>query len=316
MVRLFTDPKMLEHVPGTGHPECPERLSSILRHLKRTGLLFTCPAGTVRPATDEELLRVHSPEHLAALKAAAESGGGQVEADTWVSPGSEMAARLASGAAVEAVSAVVGGDSKRAFCAVRPPGHHARPSSPMGFCLFGNIAVAAADAVSRLGLERVLVVDFDVHHGNGTQEMFYDDPRVAFFSIHRYPFYPGTGAADETGTGAGIGTTRNVPVAFGTSRRHYRDAFRQALESFADRVKPELVLISAGFDAHATDPVGNLGLEVEDFESLTRDVLDVAEVHAQDRVVSILEGGYNLHVLPDCVEAHLVGLGAETDINH
>ena len=313
MVRLFSDPRMLEHVPSPTHPERPERLRSVLRHLERTGISRHCPTGTVRPATDEELLRVHSRGHLAAVDAFAARGGGQIEVDTWVSPGSPLAARLAAGAAVEAVASVVEGPDRRAFCAVRPPGHHARPDEPMGFCLFGSVAVAASDAVHRLGLGRVLIVDWDVHHGNGTQEMFYDDPRVAFFSIHRYPFYPGSGARDETGTGAGLGLTRNIPLAFGTSRSDYLAAFRQGLEAMADQVRPELVILSAGFDAHAEDPVGNLGLEVEDFEEMTRMVLDVAEVHAGGRLVSVLEGGYNVSILAGCVAAHLQAMGAETD---
>jgi acetoin utilization deacetylase AcuC-like enzyme len=179
----------------------------------------------------------------------------------------------------------------------------------MGFCLYSNVAVAAAHARDVLGLDRVLVVDYDVHHGNGTQETFYDDETVGFLSVHRYPFYPGTGAADETGTGAGLGFTRNLPLPYGTSRQEFRAAFRSALEGLADAVRPELVILSAGFDAHAADPVGSLGLEVEDYETLTNDVLDVARTHAGGRLVSVLEGGYNLDVLPLCVSAHLKALG-------
>jgi acetoin utilization deacetylase AcuC-like enzyme len=316
MVTLFTDAGMVEHRPPGGHPEKPERLAAVLRQLKRTGLLFTCPAGEVREATDDELARVHSRDYLAAIHRVAGRGGGQVEADTWMSPGSERAARLAAGAAIGAASAVVEGDAKRAFCAVRPPGHHARPSDAMGFCLYGSIAAAAADAVERLELARVLIVDFDVHHGNGTQEMFYDDPRVAFLSIHRYPFYPGTGAADETGTGAGLGLTRNVPIAYGTPRPEYLKAFESALVDLAERSRPELVLVSAGFDAHAEDPVGDLGLEVEDFEAMTRLLIDVAGTHAGGRIVSVLEGGYNVPILAGCVESHLITLGAEFDPTH
>jgi acetoin utilization deacetylase AcuC-like enzyme len=311
MVSLFTDPRMVDHVPARGHPERPERLQAVLRHLDRAGFRQACPAGIVRPATDEELLRVHTPAHLKRISEASAIGGGQIEVDTWMSPNSELAARLAAGAAVEAVASVLQGPSARAFCAVRPPGHHARPDDAMGFCLFGSVAVAASDALTRHGLGRVLIVDWDVHHGNGTQEIFYDDPRVGVFSIHRYPFYPGSGAADETGTGPGLGWTKNLPIPYGTSRVEYRAAFRSALESMADKVRPELVLISAGFDAHAEDPVGDLGLEIEDFATLTRDVVEVAEAHAGGRVVSVLEGGYNTSILAGCVEAHLLALGAE-----
>ena len=311
MVLLFSDPRMLEHVPSPTHPERPERLRAVIRHLERTGISRLNPSRPVRPATDEELLRVHSPGHIAAVDAFAARGGGRIEVDTWVSAGSPLAARLAAGAVVDAVSAVVEGPERRAFCAARPPGHHARPDEPMGFCLFGSVAVAAADAVHRLGLERVLVVDWDVHHGNGTQEMFYDDPRVAFLSIHRYPFYPGSGAKDETGTGTGLGLTRNVPLPFGIARNDYLAAFRTNLEEMADKVRPELVILSAGFDAHAEDPVGDLGLEAEDFETLTRDIVAVAESHAGGRIVSVLEGGYNVPILAGCVTNHLHALGAE-----
>ena len=175
----------------------------------------------------------------------------------------------------------------------------------MGFCLFNHVAVAARAALAEHGLKRVLIVDFDVHHGNGTQDSFYDDEQVGFFSIHRYPFYPGSGAADETGAGPGLGYTCNVPVEFGTTRDAYHARYRAALEKFADKVKPELVLISAGFDAHRLDPIGSLGLEVEDFGVLTRVVLQIAKQHAQGRVVSLLEGGYNVDELPKCVAAHL-----------
>jgi acetoin utilization deacetylase AcuC-like enzyme len=313
MVLLYSDTRMLDHVPSPTHPERPERLRAVLRHLDRTGITRHSPIKAVRPATDEELLRVHSPAHIASVDAFAARGGGRIEVDTWVSTGSPLAARLAAGAVIEAVSAVCEGPDLRAFCAVRPPGHHARPDEPMGFCLFGSVAVAARDAVDRLGLGRVLIVDWDVHHGNGTQEILYDDPRVAFFSIHRYPFYPGTGAEDETGTGLGLGLTKNVPLAFGTSRADYLAAFRSGLEAMADRVRPELVILSAGFDAHAEDPVGSLGLEVEDFETMTRDVLQVAETHSGGRLVSVLEGGYNVSILAGCVAAHLQELGAVVD---
>jgi acetoin utilization deacetylase AcuC-like enzyme len=310
MVTLFVDERMLDHAPPTGHPERPERLLAIMRHLDRTGLSKTCPAGRVREATRVELVRVHSPSYLDQVSRFEVKGGGLIEADTWVFPGSSHAALLAAGAAIEAVSLVVGGNDRRAVALVRPPGHHARPEEPMGFCLYNNVAIAAADARDRLGLERILIVDFDVHHGNGTQEIFYQDPRVAFLSIHRYPFYPGTGAANETGTGHGLGLTRNIPIRYGTSRPDFIAAFRTGLESLADKVRPELVLISAGFDAHAEDPVGDLGLETEDYDELTRVIVDVADTHANGRIVSLLEGGYNVPILAGCVEVHLRALGA------
>jgi acetoin utilization deacetylase AcuC-like enzyme len=178
----------------------------------------------------------------------------------------------------------------------------------MGFCLFNSAAIAARVALDERQLERVLIVDWDVHHGNGTQDIFYADGRVGFLSVHRWPFYPGTGAADETGTGAGLGTTRNLPVEFGTPRKAFLERFRRELEDFAARIRPQLVLVSAGFDAHGEDPIGSLGLEVEDFAELTKYVLDVAAVHSSGRVVSLLEGGYNPQRLAECVAEHLRGM--------
>ena len=192
-----------------------------------------------------------------------------------------------------------------------PPGTMRGRQTGMGFCIYANVALAAAEAIARFDVNRILIADFDVHHGNGTQEIFYDSERVGFLSIHRYPFYPGTGARDESGTGAGLGFTLNIPLPYGTARTAYHAAFRSGLERLADRLRPELVLISAGFDAHAEDPVGDLGLEVEDFEILTRELVSVANTHAEGRIVSVLEGGYNVPILAGSVAAHLQALGAE-----
>jgi acetoin utilization deacetylase AcuC-like enzyme len=234
-------------------------------------------------------------------------GGGRLDPDTVVSAESFEVGLAAAGACVSAVDAVLRGDDKNALCLVRPPGHHATPTRSMGFCLFNNIALAAHHALTAHSLDRVLIVDWDVHHGNGTQDIFYADPRVLFFSIHRFGmgFYPGTGDADETGESAGLGYTLNAPLRYGTPRNDYRAAFRSALDKAADKIKPQLVLISAGFDAHARDPIGSLGLEVEDFVWLTQQVLDVAKSHCGGRLVSCLEGGYNLDVLAESVQAHL-----------
>jgi acetoin utilization deacetylase AcuC-like enzyme len=311
VVGLFTDRRMIDHRVPAPHPERPERLQAILRQLERAGYHNTCPSLPIREATLEELGRVHAPEYLAEVFQLEAEGGGMLDPDTWLLPGSVLAARLASGAAIEAVSYVMAGPGRRALCLIRPPGHHACPSSGMGFCIYGNVAVAAADAIARFDLGRVLIVDFDVHHGNGTQEIFYESSRVGFLSIHRYPFYPGTGAKNETGSGAGLGSVLNLPVRYGTPRPEYHAAFRAGLETLADRIRPELVLISAGFDAHAEDPVGDLGLEVEDFEVLTREIVSIAETHAGGRIVSVLEGGYNVPILSGCVVAHLDALGAE-----
>jgi acetoin utilization deacetylase AcuC-like enzyme len=304
MTLLYYDPAFLEHDTGQ-HPERPERLRQIMARLESTGLAASCKRPDWKPASRQRLERVHEPAHIDRIEAIAARGGGLIDSDTVVSRKSFDVARLAAGAVCDAVDRVVAGESKTALCTVRPPGHHAVPQRAMGFCLFSTIAVAAAVARDEHQLDRVLIVDWDVHHGNGTQDIFYADGRVGFLSIHRWPFYPGTGASDETGTADGLGATVNLPVTFGTSREDYRKRFALELEKLAARLKPQLVLISSGFDSHREDPIGSLGLEVDDFAELTRLVRDVAAVHAGGRIVSVLEGGYNPPVLAECVEAHL-----------
>lgn len=304
MTLLYTDPCYLEHRTG-GHPESPARLEAISRELARRQLLERCGLPACPAVSLERLTRVHTGEHVHRIEAFSGAGGGQIEVDTIVSPRSYDAALCAAGAACDAVERVVRGEDRTALCLVRPPGHHALADGPMGFCLFNNVAVAARVAVDELGLDRVLIVDWDVHHGNGTQDMFWSDGRVAFFSVHRWPFYPGTGAADETGGGAGLGFIKNLPLRFGISREDYQVRVADAMTSLADKVKPQLVLISAGFDAHRLDPVGSLGLETEDYIELTRLVADVAKTHADGRVVSLLEGGYHVDALAESVAVHL-----------
>lgn len=307
MTLLYRDDRFLRHRTGS-HPECPERLKSIHAMLQRSDLQNRCILKNVLPAADADILRVHPEHHLHNIREFAADGGGRIEVDTVMSPESAAVATLAVGAAVDAVSRVVSGEDSTALCLVRPPGHHAVPESAMGFCLLGNAAIAARTAVQRLGLNQVLVVDWDVHHGNGTQDVFYEDEQVGFFSAHRFPFYPGTGRKSETGSGDGLGTTFNLPLEFGTSRKDYLSAFENMLTRAADRIKPDLVIVSAGFDAHADDPVGSLGLETEDFQSLTELVLQVANTHCGGRLVSILEGGYHVDRLAECVESHLTVL--------
>jgi acetoin utilization deacetylase AcuC-like enzyme len=306
MTLLYTDPLFLEHDTGA-HPECAERLRAISARLEAAGLPARSAPGNYLPLAASDLRAVHTPAVAEVVRAAANAGGGRIEADTVVSPRSYEVALAAAGACRAAVDAVLTGADRTALCLVRPPGHHATPRRSMGFCLFNNIALAARRAVAAHGLNRVLIVDWDVHHGNGTQDVFYEDPQVTFFSIHRFGwgFYPGTGDADETGAGPGAGHTINAPVPYGISRKHYHSVFVRCLEEAADRAKPELVLLSAGFDAHARDPIGSLGLETEDYSDLTRRVLEVARTHAGGRLVSCLEGGYHLGALAESVQVHL-----------
>jgi acetoin utilization deacetylase AcuC-like enzyme len=306
MTLLYTDPLFLQHDTGP-HPETADRLRAINSRLEKTDLPTRCRPGFYRPLTAERVAQIHAPRMVRAAEDMAARGGGRLDPDTVVSAQSFAVALAAAGASVSAVDAVLRGDDTNALCLVRPPGHHATPNRSMGFCLFNNIALAAHHALSNQSLDRVLIVDWDVHHGNGTQDTFFADPRVLFFSIHRFGmgFYPGTGDADETGEGSGRGYTLNVPLRYGIPREDYRAAFRGTLDEAADKIKPQLVLVSAGFDAHARDPIGSLGLEVEDFVWLTQQVLDVARTHCEGRLVSCLEGGYNLNVLAESVQAHL-----------
>lgn len=304
MTLLYADPRFQQHVTGS-HPEHPRRLIAIEAHLEATGLIRRVAPGTVRLATAHELERVHDPPYIDEVQRYAAAGGGRIEADTVVCPKSFEVARLAAGAVCEAVRQVLAGPQRAALCLVRPPGHHARPHDAMGFCLFNNVAIGARAALDEGGLARVLIVDWDVHHGNGTQEMFWEDGRVGFLSIHRWPFYPGTGDEDEVGSGPARGMIRNLPITYGTPVAEYHARFERALAELARRVAPELVLISAGFDAHREDPIGSLDLEVDDFRRLTRTVLAVAAEYSQGRVVSVLEGGYHPQRLAECVGVHL-----------
>lgn len=298
---LYYDPIFRQHDTGS-HPENAGRL----RPLEQ--LRFVTDPQTLRPTweriTQERLLRIHDAAHVAEVKRFAAAGGGQIEADTVLSPKSYDVAAMAAGAVADAVARVLGGEAETALCLVRPPGHHALRYRPMGFCLFNNVAIGARVATAEHGLDRVMIVDWDVHHGNGTQASFWEDPSVGFFSMHRFPFYPGTGAAAETGTGEGLGTTVNLPIAFGTSRREILTRFSQTLSEFAERFRPQLILVSAGFDAHHQDPIGSLGLESEDFVSLTRVVRELAAEHCEGKLVSVLEGGYHPPALAECVDLH------------
>ncbi|MCA9247717.1 MAG: histone deacetylase [Planctomycetales bacterium] len=304
MTLLYYDPLFLEHDTGA-HPETARRLPPVVEKLADTGLAARCARRDWKPVSLERIARVHDKDYVARLLQFAQSGGGRIETDTEVSPRSYEVARHAAGAICDAVEQVVGGHASQALCLVRPPGHHALSAGPMGFCLFNNVAIAARLATGELDLDRVLIVDWDVHHGNGTQASFWRDSQVGFLSIHRWPFYPGTGDANETGSGPGLGTICNLPVEFGTTRGDYLSRFEQELTRLADKLRPQLVLLSAGFDSHRLDPIGSLGLETEDFAALTKVVQSVAAAHAGGRLVSVLEGGYNPTILADSVAEHL-----------
>lgn len=306
MVYLAHDDRFLLHDTAE-HPENQKRLIAISQHLQSRGLLERFEPLLLVAATDAQILAAHSPQLLAELQKWTEQGGGQVEVDTVMSGHSFEVARWAAGTVSLAAEKVWLENGAQAMCLVRPPGHHARPSEVMGFCLINSIAVAAHHVLS-LGAERILIVDFDVHHGNGTQEIFYENEQVAFFSVHRYPFYPGTGSREETGSGAGLGATLNLPLPFGTSAEQALEAIKRELASFAQRVKPQIILVSAGFDAHRLDPVGNLGWESEHFDLLTRFLAELSLEHCQGKIVSALEGGYHPRKLAESVEAHLDAL--------
>ena len=307
MALLYCPLIFLHHETGD-HPERADRIRLIPDRLREAGLMDRCVQPEFEPVSRRRLATVHSPMYIDEVWAMDKSGGGHLDADTVVGPGSYNVALKAAGCACDAVERVLRGEDSQALCLVRPPGHHALMSHAMGFCLFNNVAVAAKTALGEFQLDRVLIVDWDIHHGNGTQDTFWEDPAVGYYSIHRWPFFPGTGAEDETGGGRGLGYTLNSPIAFGTPRNDYLDIFRDDMEKFAAKIKPQLVLLSAGFDTHRLDPVGNLGLETEDFAVLADIVADAADAYADGRLISVLEGGYNPEVMADCVETHLAAL--------
>ena len=307
MTVIFEDHGFLKHITEN-HPESPERLISIASSLRDTGLLSACKIGHPTSAQSEDIEAIHCSEQIAAARTLAAAGGGFLDPDTYLSQGSFATALLAAGTVNNAVDAVMGGVDSNALCLVRPPGHHATASASMGFCIFNNVAIAARYAEKKFQASRILIVDWDVHHGNGTQDIFYEDPSVFFFSIHRFPFYPGSGGEDEVGTGKGRGTTLNKPISYGASREFFLNAFREGLERAAAAARPDLMIISAGFDAHKDDPVGNLGLETADYEVMTKLVTDAASSYCHGRIVSCLEGGYNLTALAASVCAHLGGM--------
>ena len=308
---LLADAISKEHHTGFRHPERPERFDAVMGGLRESGLIEHLSRLECRAATEDEVALCHSREYIelterdVAAKSRTLSTG-----DTTISARSRDVALKAVGALLTAVDAVMGGKAKNAFCVVRPPGHHATPDRGMGFCIFNNVAIAARYAQRLHGIERVLIVDWDVHHGNGTQDIFYSDPSVFFFSTHQSPWYPGTGMTAETGDGAGQGTTLNCPFPSGSGRAEIYGSFQEKLRAAARSFRPDLVLVSAGFDSRLGDPLGEFTLRDDDFRDLTNLMLEVAHATAGGKLVSVLEGGYNLDGLASASAAHVQALAS------
>ena len=302
-MRVYTHPACLQHDPGPGHPECPARLDAVINALHQALPQLEWVEAPL--ATREQIARVHGRDLIANVLDTVVTSFLRLDPDTVLSLASAPAALRACGAGIMAVDAVLGGQARQAFCAVRPPGHHATGTAAMGFCLFNNIAVAAAHAMAAHALQRVAILDFDVHHGNGTQTIFQHDPRVLYLSSHQSPLYPDSGLASETG----VGNIVNALLPPGSGSQVFRAAWSDRLLPALDAFAPELVLVSAGFDAHRLDPLADLQLETEDYRWLSGEIAALAARHAQGRIVSMLEGGYSLTALRECSVAHLLGLG-------
>jgi acetoin utilization deacetylase AcuC-like enzyme len=296
------DPIYLKHDTGE-HVENARRLQAIISHLEQTGLESQLTLIEPRPASVEELVLVHQKQYIEQVQEVARKGGGWLDPDTVVSPDSYEVALYAAGGLIRAVEAVMDGEVDSAFALVRPPGHHATSRQAKGFCLFNNIAIATQHALAKYNLERILIIDFDVHHGNGTQEAFYDNPRVMYISTHEYPFYPGTGSIEETGGGAAEGTTINIPLPAGCGDSEYLQVFEQIVVPAARRFKPQLILVSAGNDLHWADPLAMMQVSVTGFGQMVRIIKGLADELCGGRLVFTLEGGYNLDALAASIKA-------------
>lgn len=306
-VAYLYHPSYLDH-RRSGHPERPERLEAILHLLRGSDLFDSLISLSPSPIDPTGLQAVHDPSYLDRLREASQAGGGLLDPDTYLGLRSFDVALLAAGGAVTCVDAVLSGQVARAFALVRPPGHHALRARAMGFCLLNNVAIAAQHALDARGIDRVLIVDFDVHHGNGTQEIFYRSDKVLYFSTHQYPWYPGTGDLTETGAEGGVGFTANVPLPAGAGDAAYVRVFHEILIPLADRFRPQLILVSAGYDAHWADPLASMRLTTSGFARLTALLVGLSSRHADGRMVLVLEGGYDLSALASSVLATLSAL--------
>lgn len=308
-VGFVYDPRYLGHEMGPSHPESPQRLRAICSQLQSSGTWSRLHQVTPQRVERQWIELIHRASYVEGLERRSPANGyASLDPDTSMSPGTLDAAYLATGGALAAADAIMNSDIDQAFCAVRPPGHHAEADRAMGFCFFNTVAIAARYIQKQYGVERVLIVDWDVHHGNGTQHAFYDDASVLFFSTHQFPFYPGTGRAMETGEGEGKGLTINVPLSGGQGDDEYRDVFQKVLVPAADTFQPEFVVISAGFDAHRDDPLASMDLTEEGYGELTRMVVSIAKKFSGGRVLACLEGGYHLQALAGSVDQHLQAL--------
>lgn len=300
MTTLYaTHPRYVEHdIPD--HPERPERVIAAWEQIETSGLAARMTRLNVQPVTDEQILLVHTPEHMDNLNRISRLSDGQMamfDGDTLALRVTPDVARLSAGGVVQMVDTIVRGDAHNGLAVVRPPGHHALPGRGMGFCILGNIAIAARSAQKQHGVERVLIVDYDVHHGNGTQDMFYDDPSVLFISTHQAPYYPGTGRMDETGAGHGTGYTLNIPLPRGQGDNNYAAVFEQIVWPAARRYQPQMILVSAGFDAHWVDPLAGMQLTLHGYDHLTRTLIQMANELCGGKIAFVMEGGYDLDAI-------------------